>query len=206
MFQKIKEYFIKKTGLDIDYPCCCEDFSMLARMIALEEELVSLSKQIVSYKDGRLTNIVGSDNEGWKELNSAFPSHGETTREYVHLLYELRNHEELFADHIPLPPFIVFPEYSPVSLGWRMGAGEDYLEYWGGIIRNLPKERLEEYCSRYDFPSRWMPDLPCGKIPASRAPFAEMPWHNLKDKPKNYICYSNDHKDCPLRNINEELA
>lgn len=202
MFKKIKEYFIKKPDLDIDGTRCCEELDMLARMIDLERELVSLSEQIVSYKDGRLTNIPGNDNEKWEELNTSFPTHRETAGKYVHLLYELINHGVVHIDHIPLPPFIVFPMYSPRSLGWRMGAGEEYMECWGPIIRDLPKEKLEEYCTQFDYPARWMPELPCGKLPASRAPFAEMPWHNLKDMPKDYLCYSNDHKDCPLRNVN----
>ena len=77
-----------------------------------------------------------------------------------------------------------------------MGAGKEYMDCWEGIIRTLPKEKTDEYCKRFDYPSGWMQVFPCGKIPLSRAPFADMPWRNMNRSYK--VCICGPGRDCTI--------
>ena len=163
----------------------------------LEKELLRLYNPVVTHENGRLRNLANNDSEGWNELSRAFPSLSKTSTDYTHLWYSVftigltgspntlylmrqRIHtmygQSKKKQNIPLPPFIVFPSYSPSSIGWRMGSGEDYLMFWNEIMRVLPESEREEYCSRFDYPSWWTasgnPSVFCPAM------FYDLPWRN----------------------------
>ena len=51
-----------------------------------------------------------------------------------------------------LPPWIVFPHYSAMSMGWRMGDGEEYMEIYIGYINSLSDEQYEAYTNKFPTP------------------------------------------------------
>lgn len=51
-----------------------------------------------------------------------------------------------------LPPWIVFPQYTAMSLGWRMGSGEEYMEIYLSYIDTLSDEQYEAYTNKYPTP------------------------------------------------------
>lgn len=51
-----------------------------------------------------------------------------------------------------LPPWIVFPHYSAMSMGWRMGDGEEYMEIYIGYINSLSGEQYEAYTNKFPTP------------------------------------------------------
>ncbi len=51
--------------------------------------------------------------------------------------------EEVAANGELSPPWVKFPTYGRGSLGWRMGAGEHWLELWWLWMSRLPSERQE---------------------------------------------------------------
>ncbi|REK71196.1 NADAR family protein [Paenibacillus paeoniae] len=60
------------------------------------------------------------------------------------LLIEIRNDLD---EHIPEfypPQWIAFPDYPPFSMGWRMGAGEDYIMYLSEWRGKQSPEALKE--------------------------------------------------------------
>jgi hypothetical protein len=52
------------------------------------------------------------------------------------------------------PPWKVF-DYPQLSLGWRMGAGEDYRDEWYEWFRQLSREEQRSYIFRYPEPEDW---------------------------------------------------
>ena len=78
--------------------------------------------------------------------------------------------------YIPLPPFIVFPAYSPMTLGWRMGEGEKYEYCWLQKIEALSDEQLSTCCNQYDYPAWWLNF----KMPKNCSPrYHNYPWSNI---------------------------
>ncbi|MEO0372472.1 MAG: hypothetical protein AAF231_13525 [Pseudomonadota bacterium] len=60
------------------------------------------------------------------------------------------------AEGEPLPPWIQYPEILIGSIGWRMGAGEDFLHevffpYW----QNLNQSQQAAYFQKFDLGSKW---------------------------------------------------
>ena len=51
-----------------------------------------------------------------------------------------------------LPPWTVFPHYWAMSLGWRMGDGEEYLEIYHSYIDTLSDRQYEAYVNKYPKP------------------------------------------------------
>ncbi|OPH57745.1 hypothetical protein BC351_04335 [Paenibacillus ferrarius] len=71
------------------------------------------------------------------------------------LLMEIRNSLEGYVPEFFLPQWIAFPDIHPFSIGWRMGAGEDYLMYlWEWRIKQSP-EALKEYDEYFTPPGEW---------------------------------------------------
>lgn len=144
----------------------------------LEEEIFSLYNPIISYNNGRFRNMLASDTEGYQEFKKVFPQFTEMVKQYVDIVYSgIDNHT---IDHVPLPPFIVFPMYSSSTIGWRMGGGEWYEARWMRMISNLSEEQLKEYCDKYDYPEWWLEDtdkmIPAGFYPR----YYNLPWHNIR--------------------------
>lgn len=144
---------------------------------ALEAELKNLYKEITTYDNGIFRNMNLTDEKFAKLFKETFSRHEDLVVEYVNLIYDLQKKGDIGTDY-PLPPFIVFAFYSPVTIGWRMGAGEGYEEVWCQIINSLSKEELIRYCSQYEYPEWWKNywmeqgvDLP------SR--YQSLPWSNL---------------------------
>lgn len=51
-----------------------------------------------------------------------------------------------------LPPWIVFPDLSATSLGWRMGLPETYLTVYGHMIKEMSADEFKEYKAEYPAP------------------------------------------------------
>lgn len=56
----------------------------------------------------------------------------------------------------PLPPWMQYPQILIGSIGWRMGAGEDYLHdvfypFWW----SLDTEKQNEYIEKFDLGATW---------------------------------------------------
>ena len=45
------------------------------------------------------------------------------------------------------PPWLAFPEIERYSIGWRMGYGEDYIDWFGHWLDTLSPEEQTEYRS-----------------------------------------------------------
>ena len=52
-----------------------------------------------------------------------------------------------------LPPWIVFPLYDSVTIGWRMGTGEVYMEIFLSFVDSLTDEQKKAYAETYPMPS-----------------------------------------------------
>lgn len=62
---------------------------------------------------------------------------------------------ELQNKKIMPPPWLAYPELERCSIGWRMGAGEDYLEKLGTWLDTLSTEELTEYRTLFPEPVTW---------------------------------------------------
>lgn len=51
-----------------------------------------------------------------------------------------------------LPPWIVFPHYDAMTIGWRMGDGEAYMECFISYLEMLSREQKEAYFKTYPVP------------------------------------------------------
>jgi hypothetical protein len=51
-----------------------------------------------------------------------------------------------------LPLWAVFPHYDSVTIGWRMGEGEDYKHRWHHWYRGLSEAERQEYKRKYPPP------------------------------------------------------
>ncbi|WP_246314278.1 NADAR family protein [Paenibacillus foliorum] len=72
------------------------------------------------------------------------------------LLMEIRNGLDGYAPEFFLPQWVAFPDIHPFSIGWRMGAGEDYLMYlWEWRKKQLP-EAIKEYDEYFTPPEQWV--------------------------------------------------
>lgn len=143
----------------------------LTEIKELEKKLIQDYIEITNYENGRFRNLYGNDNDGYHALREAFPFHEETVKQYFDLLSK---HSITFPS-IPLPPFIVFPMYAPTSLGWRMGIGQEYAEYWHMIIKASSEEEIRFYCEQFDYPSWWMNE----KFPSR---YQGLPWKNIEKR------------------------
>ena len=54
-----------------------------------------------------------------------------------------------------LPLWLAFPEIPRYSIGWRMGAGEDYVMAFGNWWEKLSLKAQQEYQQRYPEPADW---------------------------------------------------
>ncbi|NQZ48527.1 MAG: hypothetical protein HRT63_13515 [Erythrobacter sp.] len=54
-----------------------------------------------------------------------------------------------------LPPWKVFPDYARLSMGWRMGGGEDYWYDFRQWYHLLPPAKIQKYQSTYPTPEGW---------------------------------------------------
>lgn len=140
----------------------------MANIIDIEAKLIRLYSEITSYKDGVFRNMSYNE-ENIKAFNDAFPEYNTVLNEYMSLI---RKRTE---DHIPLPPFIVFPTYTPVTMGWRMGYGEDYEDIWTKAVLPLTKnDELEKYYSQYDYPKWWAEGY-------QHPRYLKLPWKNSEE-------------------------
>ena len=53
------------------------------------------------------------------------------------------------------PPWIKFSQISPFSIGWRMGAGEDYKFKFKGWLKTLSQDERSEYQQLFSEPATW---------------------------------------------------
>ena len=56
-----------------------------------------------------------------------------------------------FKENI-LPHWIVFPHYPATTIGWRMGAGEEYAELYYEYCMQLNDEELKSNITQYPYP------------------------------------------------------
>ena len=59
------------------------------------------------------------------------------------------------ADKPMLPLWLKFPNIPAYSIGWRMGAGEDYRYAWAEWYDALADEERRRYQERYPAPEEW---------------------------------------------------
>jgi hypothetical protein len=71
------------------------------------------------------------------------------------LLMEIRNSLEGYVPEFFLPQWIAFSDIHPYSIGWRMGAGEDYLMYLWEWRKKQSPEALKEYDEYFTQPEEW---------------------------------------------------
>ena len=145
------------------------------RFKELEKELLDMYESIVTYDNGRFINISGDEPDRWEDFKKAFPTHETLVNEYYELVGDLIKNDQM--DHIPLPPFIVFPVYTSTTLGWRMGRGETYQHFWYKIKETHSPEEVKEYCQKYDYPSWWVKENPFTKYGVPPRYFG-LPWKN----------------------------
>lgn len=53
------------------------------------------------------------------------------------------------------PPWQEFPDYARTSMGWRMGAGETYLNYFRDWFSTLSEEDRQTYITATPIPDEW---------------------------------------------------
>jgi hypothetical protein len=53
---------------------------------------------------------------------------------------------------VMLPWWAAYPDFSSVTIGWRMGSGEVYKHRWYAWYRNLSREQRTEYRHRFPTP------------------------------------------------------
>ena len=53
------------------------------------------------------------------------------------------------------PPWTAFPKYKRYSMGWRMGAGEDYWHAFHSWIRSLESSQADAFVSENPEPEGW---------------------------------------------------
>ena len=53
------------------------------------------------------------------------------------------------------PPWIKFPSIDPFSIGWRMGAGEDYKFKFNDWLKTLSQDERSEYRRLFTEPATW---------------------------------------------------
>ena len=57
------------------------------------------------------------------------------------------------------PPWVKFPKAHPVSIAWRMGAGEDYIhtfhDWWRDHAANLDEAARLAYLRGWPMPAAW---------------------------------------------------
>ncbi|KAF5721570.1 hypothetical protein FGLOB1_221 [Fusarium globosum] len=58
------------------------------------------------------------------------------------------------------PPWFMFPNEHPYSIGWRMGAGESYImiywTWWGQQRKQIDEKQRIEYFRRWPPPPEWL--------------------------------------------------
>ncbi|NNE87032.1 MAG: hypothetical protein HKN27_03065 [Silicimonas sp.] len=85
-----------------------------------------------------------ADGEWLKNLQESLPSIQERQREFLASL----------PDPL-LPPWKQYPDLPAGSMGWKMGAGEDYVMHFMRWFADLPKARQVEYVSENPPPKHW---------------------------------------------------
>ena len=63
-----------------------------------------------------------------------------------------KNNSSVEFVHELLPPWIVFPLYDSVTMGWRMGNGEAYMKVFTSYIDALSEEQRKTYAENYPTP------------------------------------------------------
>ena len=53
------------------------------------------------------------------------------------------------------PPWLAFPDYTPSCTGFRMGAGEDYIDKWWEFWKALNNEEKCVFKTNYPAPVGW---------------------------------------------------
>lgn len=61
----------------------------------------------------------------------------------------------MLKHHILLPPWLAYPYIERYSIGWRMGAGEDYILRWAEWYDTLGEEGQTEYQKLFPEPLTW---------------------------------------------------
>ena len=59
------------------------------------------------------------------------------------------------ADGLVVPPWQAFPEIERYSIGWRMGAGEDYWLQFSNWYAEISAEERKTYRDTYPEPEPW---------------------------------------------------
>lgn len=69
---------------------------------------------------------------------------------------ELANRDSVFdREDIPNPPWEELPNLTRDSMGWRMGAGEDYILGFRKWFLHLDEKRRSGYIFLYPEPDTW---------------------------------------------------
>lgn len=71
----------------------------------------------------------------------------------------LKAFKVLINEHDLLPPpWMVFPELHPASIGWRMGFGEDFISLWNNWweSKNYSEPEATAYFCRFKPPHAWL--------------------------------------------------
>ncbi|WP_133484936.1 hypothetical protein [Aliiroseovarius marinus] len=68
-----------------------------------------------------------------------------------------QSQNELDALPRPLtPPWEMFPDYARTSMGWRMGSGETFMDYFREWFLSLPLDERQDYINSTTIPDEWV--------------------------------------------------
>ncbi len=109
-------------------------------------------------KDGDY--LLGSNWDLSEEIKKEIHELLEKLREYYDAIYTVRYYTPKGKFNLNgndfmyevLPPWIVFPHFSAMSMAWRMGAGEEYMEIYISYINSISDEQYEVYTKTYPAP------------------------------------------------------
>lgn len=125
------------------------DNAMLAILRAKFTQHASLLSVLASTKCARLIEHTANDSY-WADGGD-----GSGRNRLGELLEQHR--DELCADHPNMiaPPWIAFPEFEPLDLFWRMGAGESHIMYAARFRKGLSAAARTEYDAYFPVPLAW---------------------------------------------------
>lgn len=91
--------------------------------------------------------------KGWRIKNGVLPD--DLIRELERFL--AHDQETRFTDgEAPEPPWVKFPDYHRISMGWRMGPGEDYMKDFCSWFNEQSPDKQSEYEQANPEPKGWL--------------------------------------------------
>lgn len=86
----------------------------------------------------------------WKIIGGRLPDDLRASMEE-----QIKNRRRVGDEGRPNPPWHEFPHLRKGSMGWRMGAGEDYILEFREWFRRLNDQMQAEYSQQFPEPEEW---------------------------------------------------